>query len=170
MATRYLTTLNGADHELEVEETAAHALRLTIGERQFDADVRQTGECSFSVLIGNRSFDLEVVPEGDEMIVGSRGATTRVTLVDAARRSRKSAAGGRPAMAGKAQLKAMMPGRVVNVLVSVGEEVALQQGLVVIEAMKMENELKSPKAGKVIEIKVTPGQTVEKGELLLVVE
>jgi biotin carboxyl carrier protein len=170
MATRYLTTLNGADHELEVEETAANALRLKIGDRHYDADVRQTGACSFSVLIGNRSFDLEVVPEGDEMIVASRGSATRVTLVDAARRSRKGVAGGRPAVTGKAQLKAMMPGRVVNVLVSVGDKVTLQQGLVVIEAMKMENELKSPKAGKVTEIKVTPGQTVEKGDLLLVVE
>ncbi|MEA2648779.1 MAG: Biotin-requiring enzyme, partial [Candidatus Binataceae bacterium] len=45
-----------------------------------------------------------------------------------------------------------------------------QQGLLVVEAMKMENELKAPKAGKVVEIKVKPGQTVEKGELLLVVE
>ncbi|HUN56907.1 MAG TPA: biotin/lipoyl-containing protein [Candidatus Binataceae bacterium] len=170
MATRYLATLGGVDQELEVEETSAHGLRLKIGSREFEADVRKVGASSFSVLIGNRSFDLEVVPEGDELIVASRSASTRVTLVDTARRSRKAGVGGRPAVAGKAQLKAMMPGRVVNILVSVGDEVGLQQGLVVIEAMKMENELKSPKAGKVTEIKVTPGQTVEKGDLLIVVE
>jgi biotin carboxyl carrier protein len=170
MATRYLATLSGVEQELEVEETAAHGLRLKIGEHQFDADVRKVGESSFSVLIGNRSFDLEVVADGDELIVASRAATTRVTLVDAVRRSRGAGAGGRPMVAGKASLKAMMPGRVVNVLVKVGDEVALQQGLVVIEAMKMENELKSPKAGKVTEVKVTAGQTVEKGELLIVVE
>jgi biotin carboxyl carrier protein len=75
-----------------------------------------------------------------------------------------------PVHAGKASLKAMMPGRVINVLVNVGDEVVAQQGLLVVEAMKMENELKAPKAGKVVEIKVKPGQTVEKGELLLVVE
>jgi biotin carboxyl carrier protein len=63
-----------------------------------------------------------------------------------------------------------MPGRVVNVLVNVGDTVSAHQGLLVLEAMKMENELKAPKAGKVVEIKVKPGQTVEKGELLLVVE
>src|ERR1700677_3686689 len=123
MATRYLATLGGVEQELEVEETAAHGLRLKIGEHQFDADVRKVGECSFSVLIGNRSFDLEVVVDGDELIVASRGATTRVTLVDAARRSRRAGAGGRP-VAGKASLTAMMPGRVVNVLVKVGDEVA----------------------------------------------
>ncbi|HTT77262.1 MAG TPA: biotin/lipoyl-containing protein [Candidatus Binataceae bacterium] len=170
MATRYLATLEGIDRELEVDETAGHALRLKIGQHQFEADVRKVGETSFSVLIGNRSFDLEVVPDGDELVVASRGATTRVTLVDTARRPRGAGPGGRPAVAGKAQLKAMMPGRVVNVLVSVGDKVALQQGLVVVEAMKMENELKSPKAGTVTEIKVAPGQTVEKGDLLIIVE
>ena len=61
--------------------------------------------------------------------------------------------------------KAMMPGRVVNVLVKLGDEVAAQQGVLVVEAMKMENELKAPKAGKVVEVKVTAGQTVEKGEV-----
>ncbi|MGA2412117.1 MAG: biotin/lipoyl-containing protein [Candidatus Binataceae bacterium] len=169
MATRYLTTLDGSSHELEVEETAAHTLRLKLGDREFEADVRKIGDSSFSVLIGNRSFDLEVVPDGDELIVASRGDVTRVTLVDTARRSRRGV-GARQALTGRAELKAMMPGRVVNVLVSAGDEVALHQGLVVVEAMKMENELKSPKAGKVTEVKVTPGQTVEKGDLLIVVE
>jgi biotin carboxyl carrier protein len=64
----------------------------------------------------------------------------------------------------------MMPGRVVNVLVAAGETVAQGQGLIVIEAMKMENELKSPKAGVVAEVKVAPGQTVEKGGVLIVIE
>jgi biotin carboxyl carrier protein len=63
-----------------------------------------------------------------------------------------------------------MPGRVVNLLVEVGDAVAANQGVVVVEAMKMENEIKSPKAGKVTSIKVTPGQTVEKGDMLVVIE
>jgi len=100
--------------------------------------------------------------------VASRGGATRVTLVDAARKSRQP--GARAQAAGKASLKAMMPGRVVNLLVNVGDTVAAHQGVAVIEAMKMENELKAPKAGKVTEIKVAPGQTVEKGALLLIIE
>jgi biotin carboxyl carrier protein len=63
-----------------------------------------------------------------------------------------------------------MPGRVVNVLVAANDEVKEGQGIVVVEAMKMENELKSPKAGKVVEVKVVAGQTVEKGELMIVIE
>jgi biotin carboxyl carrier protein len=168
MPMRLVATLDGAEHQLEVEELTAHALRIKLGERLFDLDIHRVGPSSYSILVDNRSFDLEVVREGEDLMVASRGGATRVTLVDAALKSRHP--GARPQAAGKASLKAMMPGRVVNVLVNVGDEVAAQQGLLVVEAMKMENELKAPKAGKVVEIKVKPGQTVEKGELLLVVE
>ncbi|MBI3758632.1 MAG: biotin/lipoyl-binding protein [Deltaproteobacteria bacterium] len=168
MGTRFVATLDGAEHQLEVEELTAHTLRIKLGESQFDLDVHRVGRSSYSILVNNRSFDFDVVREGEELLVASRGGAARVTLVDAARKSRN--AGARPLAAGKASLKAMMPGRVIHVLVNVGDEVAAQQGLLVVEAMKMENEIKAPKAGKVVEIKVKPGQTVEKGELLLVVE
>src|SRR6185437_1574746 len=106
---KYVATLDGADHQLEVEELSAHALRVKIGERQFEVDVHRAGHSSYSILIDNRSFDLEVGREGEELVVASRGGAARVTLVDAARRSRHP--GTRPAAAGKAALKAMMPGR-----------------------------------------------------------
>jgi biotin carboxyl carrier protein len=165
---RYVATIDGADQEIEVEELTGHSLRIKLGEDQFDLDVRRTGGTSFSILVDDRAFDFAVARQNDELIVASRGSATRVTLQDAARRVR-----GGPARVhgeGKAELKAMMPGRVVNLLVNVGDTVAAHQGVAVIEAMKMENELKAPKAGKVTEIKVTPGQTVEKGALLLVIE
>jgi biotin carboxyl carrier protein len=168
MPTKYAATLDGAEHELEVEETAANAFKIKLGQDAFEADVRPLGGTSFSVLIGNRCFDLDVIQEGEELVVVSRGGATRVTLVDTARRRRS--AGARQQADGKAEMRAMMPGRVVNLLVAVGDEVAHQQGVLVLEAMKMENEIKSPKAGKVTEIKVSPGQTVEKGELLVVIE
>jgi biotin carboxyl carrier protein len=168
MPIKFVATLDGADHQLEVEELTAHTLRLTVGERQFEVDLNRVGHSSYSILIDNRSFDFEVVQDGEDLLVASRGGAARVTLTDAVRRLHH--AGARPVAAGKAVLKAMMPGRVVNVLVNLGDEVAAQQGLLVVEAMKMENELKAPKAGKVVELKVKPGQTVEKGELLLVVE
>jgi len=168
MPTKYVATLASAEHELEVAETATNTLAMKLGQDAFEADVRRVGPTSFSVLVGNRIFDLDVIEAGDELIVVSREGVTRVTLTDTARRRHR--AGARAQAGGKAEIKAMMPGRVVNVLVSVGDEVAHLQGVLVVEAMKMENEIKSPKAGKVAEIRVTPGQTVEKGELLAVIE
>lgn len=67
-------------------------------------------------------------------------------------------------------IKASMPGRVVRVLAQAGQTVEAQQGVVVIEAMKMQNELKSPKAGVVAEVRVKPGDTVSAGDVLAVVE
>lgn len=170
MPAKYMATLAGADHELEVEELTATSLRIKLGGDQFEVDVRRVGPASFSILVDNRCFDLDVIPDGDEIIVASRGGTTRVTLVDTARRSRRGAGAARAQAAGRVELRAMMPGRVVNVLVKAGDAVAFQQGVIVVEAMKMENELKSPKEGKVAEVKVAPGQTVEKGDVLVVIE
>jgi biotin carboxyl carrier protein len=165
---RYVATLGDAERELEIEELTGHSVRVKLGGEQFDADVRRTGRTSFSILVGERSFDFDVARQNDEMVVVSRGIATRVVLLDAGRRLRSSSR--REAAGGKAELKAMMPGRVVNVLVKEGDEVAAQQGLVVVEAMKMENEIKSPKAGKVTTVKVAAGQTVEKGDLLIIIE
>lgn len=75
-----------------------------------------------------------------------------------------------PQADGPRPMKASMPGRVVRVLVEVGEVVAAHQGVVVIEAMKMQNELKSPKAGRVVRVAVAVGETVQAGDVLAVVD
>ena len=170
MPARYRATLEGIEHELEIAELNARSYRIKLAGIEHELDVRRVGPTSFSILVCDRSFDLDVVRDGDELIVVSRGGAIRVTLVDAKRYAHRGRAGQLPPAAGPAEVKAMMPGRIVNVLVKPGDEVTHLQGLVVVEAMKMENELKSPKAGKVVEVKVLPGQTVEKGELLIIIE
>ncbi|HEY6395419.1 MAG TPA: biotin/lipoyl-containing protein [Candidatus Binataceae bacterium] len=165
---RYFATLEGAEHEIEVEELGADSYRVQLGENRFDADLRRVGHASFSIVVGNRSFDFDVAKDGEELVIASRQGTTRLTIIEAARRRTRSAL--RREVSGRAELKAAMPGRVINVLVAPGDEVQHDQGVLVVEAMKMENELKSPKSGKVIEVKVVAGQTVEKGELLVVIE
>jgi acetyl/propionyl-CoA carboxylase alpha subunit len=81
--------------------------------------------------------------------------------------SRRRKAG---ASAGQQVIKAPMPGRIVRVLVAPGEQVAAHQGVVVIEAMKMQNELKAARAGTIAEIKTEAGATVAAGEVLLLIE
>jgi len=169
MPTRYRASLEGIEHELEIAELTARSYRVKLAGVEHDLDVCRVGPTSFSILVGDRCFDLDVVRDHDELIVASRGGAIRVTLVDAARRAQPVRA-GHGSETGPAEVKAMMPGRIVNVLVQAGDEVIHHQGLVVVEAMKMENELKSPKAGKVVEVRVSPGQTVEKGELLVIIE
>jgi biotin carboxyl carrier protein len=170
MPTRYRATVEGIEHELEIAELTAASYRVKLAGAEHELDVRQVGPTSFSILLGDRSFDLDVVRDGDDLIVASRGAAIRVTLVDATRRGHRAQPGGYSQGAGPAEVRAMMPGRIVNVLVEPGDEVIHHQGLVVVEAMKMENELKSPKAGKIVAVRISPGQTVEKGDLLVIIE
>jgi biotin carboxyl carrier protein len=166
---RYLATIDGHEHEIEIEELAADSFAIRFGKDSFEADLRRVGHNSFSVLIGSRSFDFDVARDGDETVVASRTGSIRLTVADPSAR-RAQAAGRRREVTGRVEIKAAMPGRVINVLVSEGDQVNADQGVVVVEAMKMENEVKSPKQGKVLEVKVAAGQAVEKGQVMLVIE
>jgi biotin carboxyl carrier protein len=118
---------------------------------------------TFSVLIGERSYD--VVASGGDIRVNGR--SFKVEVFDPREmRGRKSAGAGE----GRQNIAAMMPGKVVRVLVEQGDSVEAGQGLIVVEAMKMQNEMKSPKAGRVIEIKTRADATVAAGEVLMVIE
>jgi biotin carboxyl carrier protein len=134
---------------------------------RIDARILASGVISL-LLEGGRQVRcvLDVSPEGEAVIVDGRRVEFAVSDPRSLRASRGAGAGAD----GPRAVKAPMPGRVVRVLVAVGDEVAAQQGLVVIEAMKMQNELKSPKAGRVARLGAAEGETVQPGEVLVVVE
>lgn len=165
---QYQAIVDGADYQPEIDELGPNLYRVKISGQSFEVDLRRTHGSSLLVMVGNRAFDLSISTEGEDLVMVSRHGVNRVTLIDKSRR--RLQAGGERQVSGRIELKAMMPGRVVNVLVKQGDEVMADQGIVVVEAMKMENELKTPKAGKVLEIKVSVGQAVEKGEILAVIE
>ena len=166
---RYLATIDGNEHEIEIEELAADSFAIRFGENRFEADLRKLGPASFSVIVNDRSFDFDVARDGEETVVVSRIRSTRLTITDPARRTARAGAKRRE-VSGRVEIKSAMPGRIVSVLVAPGDEVKAEQGIVVVEAMKMENEVKAPKAGKVVEVKVAAGQAVEKGQLMIVIE
>ncbi len=103
-----------------------------------------------------------------ELEVSVRGSSYQIKLVDP-KRLRSSQSGGEHDK-GSAQIVSPMPGKVVRVLVEAGAEVEAGAGIVVVEAMKMQNEMKTPKAGIVVELKASAGATVNAGEVLAVVE
>ncbi|HVN64619.1 MAG TPA: biotin/lipoyl-containing protein [Candidatus Binataceae bacterium] len=166
---RYVATLEGNEHEIEVDELDGGSFSIRLAGDSFEASLKRVGPASFSIIVNHRSFDFDVVRDGEETVVASRHRSTRLAVADPARRAARGGGATRH-LSGRIEIKAAMPGRVVNVMVSTGDSVQANQGLVVVEAMKMENEVKSPKAGKVVEVKVTAGQTVEKGELMVVIE
>lgn len=109
---------------------------------------------------------LDASAEGEAVIIN--GQRMPFTIDDP--RSLRARRGAGAGSDGPRAVKAPMPGRVVRILVAQDDEVAAHQGLIVIEAMKMQNELKSPKAGRIARIAAQVGETVQSGDILLVVE
>jgi len=159
--------VDGTRHRVEVEG-AAGKYTVSIDGRALSVDWRAAGGSFASLLLTpeGRSYavGLEPRPGGYRVLVGSDEFV--VDLTEA--RSDTASARGEPS--GPARLVAPMPGRIVRVLAEAGQQVEAGQGLVVMEAMKMENELRSPRAGRVAEIHALEGRTVETGALLAVVE
>jgi len=137
--------------------------------RPLTLDARPT-DVGLSLLFADsgRSVDLAVTaqPNGEHFVQLPHVAVTAIVEGRRARRGGSGEASG----SGEQRLMAPMPGRVVRLLVKPGDEVAPRQGLLVVEAMKMENELSTARAGRVREISVAEGQSVQAGQLLVIVE
>jgi biotin carboxyl carrier protein len=167
--------VGGRTFTIAVERTdRPHRFRIVLDGASRLIDASRTGDFGLSLLdVGTAaavplSADVQIVPgpgPGD-LLVGLRGRTIGVTV-----NGRRSAhAEGAVHGHGEATILAPMPGRVVRVLVATGDQVDARQPVVVVEAMKMENELRAPRAGHVKEIAVTPGMSVEAGRVLAVID
>ena len=121
----------------------------------------------YSVLADGRSYEARVEEEGERLVVFIEGHRFEIEVRDPRRWSRKSAGRG---MEGRLSLTAPMPGKIVRLLVAEGDSVAPGQGLVVVEAMKMQNELKAPRAGRVSAIEVNENDSVNAGAVLATIE
>lgn len=119
---------------------------------------------TYSVVIGTASFRVTVGRAGEFLV---NGQALTVEAFDPRERRASAGSGG---VHGSARVAAPMPGKVIRVLVAVDQEIKEGQGLVVVEAMKMQNEMKSPMAGRVTEVRVQAGATVAAGEVLVVIE
>ena len=133
---------------VDVSDGAGPAARAFVGEQRAIGGIPV-----IEVVVDGWRFELEVEP------------AARAKLRERASRDRGTAAG-----AGPLEIRAIIPGRVVSVVVASGEAVTAGQPLLVLEAMKMQNELRAPRDGTVGRVAATPGTTVELGDTLLVLE
>jgi biotin carboxyl carrier protein len=145
-------------------DLGAGAVECLVDERVMRADVRMLEPGVMSLVVEGRQY--RCVLDGDGVVIDGRRYGFAVEDPRSLQGRRGSAGGAQ----GPRPVKAPMPGRVVRLLVAVGDEVAEGQGVVVIEAMKMQNELKASKAGRVAKVGVVAGDTVGAGDVLVVVE
>ena len=155
--------------ELDVESLGDGRYAVTVEGRTFELESLVLPHGAVSMIVEGQSFSVEFDEKGDEVGVVLRGQLTRFDVADE-RKLRLRAATAGFAVEGKQTVVAPMPGKIVKIFVKVGDVVTEGQGLVVVEAMKMENELKSPKAGTITQIITKEGATVENGAPLVVVE
>jgi biotin carboxyl carrier protein len=139
--------------------------------RHYELDVHQSGADGYLLVSNGEVFDCRVEgrPQSGkpvDVVVGTRNYS--VMLTDPKRLS--TAASVSTQGDGTARIVAPMPGKVVRVMVEVGSQIAAGEGILVVEAMKMQNEMKSPKTGTLITLNVQAGATVNGGDVLAVIE
>lgn len=143
----YVINLDGKVYRVDLARPAPSHYSLIIDGKSYNTKVNRE-EASSSVWISGKTFSVEVIDEREKAL-----------------RNRKK----NHTLEGEQRVISSMPGKVISILAQVGQQVKQGEGLIIIQAMKMENELKSPKDGEVIEICIQEGKKVEGGEVLLII-
>ena len=169
MTTRVTVEICGTSRTVQVSEEAGR-LRMALDGQELSIDAVQVAPGRWSLLIGaaRASRDVRVChDQTGSWTVFVEGTRVPVIVRDPSRH--RDAAGAGDEASGPARIVAPMPGKIVRLLVASGEPVTARQGVAVVEAMKMENELKAPRAGTVLDVFVREGASVEAGAPLMVI-
>ena len=155
-------------HSVELEPTPS-GYTIALDGQVIDANATLLAPNTVSVLMGGQSFEVHVTPSLDDRVKLQSGPHEFTAQIQDPRAWRGRRQGTLEAQ-GRQQIVAPMPGKVIRVLVNAGDDVDAGQGLVVVEAMKMQNEIRSPKKGKVERLLVKEGQNVNAADVLAWVE
>lgn len=162
---KYRVDIDGSEREVDLH-FAGDTPVVTLDGKPVDADVRRVAG-GLSLILDHKVYDVMLGGPGDALDVAFGAARTRVSVMNERQRGRRTRGGGGQ---GAGELRAPMPGRIVEVSVAVGDSVEPGTPLVVIEAMKMQNELRSEVSGTVKSVDVAPEQNVESGALLVAID
>ncbi len=155
------------EHDLNMQIESG-SVRAEIDGRVYELELREPEPRCYLFLRDTEVHECRVSKTQDGFDVNLRGRNHAVAIVDP-KRLRSGQNADRHSH-GLAEITAPMPGKVVRVHIETGASVEKGAGVIVVEAMKMQNEMKSPRAGVVISINVKPGDTVNAGDVLAVVE
>lgn len=164
---KYISTVNGKEFTIDIIDER----HIIVDGRKITVDFNSvSGQPVYSLLVDGNSYEGFVYPGEEAWEVLFMGRQYPVTVEDEREKRLRAAAGGGVSEAGKFYLKSPMPGMVVTITVEEGQEVEQGQVLLILESMKMQNELKSPRSGTIGRIRVKPGESVEQRQTLLSVQ
>lgn len=161
---KYVTTIKDKEYVVEVIDER----HININGKNMEVDFESvSGQPVYTMLIDGKSYEAYVYEGDEEWQVLLLGRQYPVKVEDERERRLKAAGGGRVQETGEFHLKSPMPGLIVAIPVQENQSVEKGQVLVILESMKMQNELRSPRAGTVQRIKVKAGESVEPKQTLL---
>jgi biotin carboxyl carrier protein len=164
---KYISTVNDVEYLIEIIDER----HISVNGRMLTVDFNSvSGQPVYSLLVDGASFEAFVYPGEEKLEVLLMGRQFPVMVEDERDRRLRAAAGGSVSEAGEYHLKAPMPGLVVSILVKEGQAIEKGQVVLILESMKMQNELKSPRAGTVGRLRVIAGESVEQRQTLLSVQ
>jgi biotin carboxyl carrier protein len=161
---KYITTLDGKEYNIEIVDEHHISIDGHVQEVDFES---VSGEPVYSLIIDGKSYESYVYEAEEGLQVLMRGRLYNLTVEDEREKRLRAAAGSGMTEAGEFNLKAPMPGLVAALLVTEGQKVEKGQVILILESMKMQNELKTPKAGTIGRIRVKQGESVEQRQTLL---
>ncbi|WP_291492775.1 biotin/lipoyl-containing protein [Desulfurella sp.] len=166
----YVVKMDDIEYKVKVKELEANKFEVHIDDKSYVVDARLTEGSVYSLLINNESFEADVDYKGENNYnVLTEGDLFKINVIDEMKAKLIQRRGG-TAAEGKQIIKSEMPGRVISVKVAVGDTVKEGDILLILEAMKMQNEIKAPKNGEVKELFVKEGENIAADSKLVVIE
>lgn len=160
----YVATINGQEYRVEILGEG----KVAVNGKVYDVDFRPIGEQSlYSLLASGRSYEANIVFMDGVWEVLLEGVLYVVQVEDERERRLRTQAGRELTSQVLVRIKSPMPGLVVDVRVRPGDEVEKGQVLLLLESMKMQNEIRAPRKGMVLEVHVEPGQSVNQNQVLV---
>ncbi len=166
----YIARLNNKTFKIGIEEKGGNIYSITLEGKRFEADFLQVGVPPlYSLIIDGISYEVSIDEKDDIYDVAMGEDSFSINVIDEKREKLKALKRSQTPD-GIQIISTVMPGKVIKIFPKEGDKIRRDDPVVVVAAMKMENELRSPKDGVVISIKVKEGQTVEGGAVLAVIE
>jgi biotin carboxyl carrier protein len=166
---KYTAILDGKERDIEVIQCDEHRYRVLVDGKPHEVDARNCGSDLLSILIDNTSYDISFSLDETNVQLNFRNRYFNIEILDE-RRMRMRGVRSDLDISGPEIIKTSMPGKVVKVLVEQGQKVESGTGIIIIEAMKMENEIHCRNTGVVKAVHVNAGQAVESDVALVEIE
>lgn len=161
---KYIATIDSQDYTVDIDRDG----RVTFEDTKVDLDLESIdGRSLFSLILNGTSYEVFVERREGRYFVTIAGDRYEVQVEDERMKRLRELGGAKHEEVGEVQITAPMPGLVVDVIVEEGQHLAAGDGVVILEAMKMENEIRTPRDGTVESIRVAAGQTVNQGDAMV---